>query len=114
MSTAYFKNRRRRLVDKSPYCHWCNRPVFEYPHVRGRKVPDDAATVDHLVSRYWGKRPNVFGRQKTLVLACFQCNGLRSKQETASISKWRLWFRAKSFPGRLSFINRFLKGFNRK
>jgi len=73
-----------RLHAKDPKCHWCKRETIltNVPEIKGKPNPL-MATVDHLVSRYhperWVKKEDQEPRR---VLACFECNNRRSKEET--------------------------------
>ena len=93
MSNRKLKLRMWRNDDR---CHWCKRPtkLLNIPEISGRADPL-MATVDHLVSRYsthrWVKR------EKTKVLACYECNKKREVQETASLSKEEMRKRSKGF-----------------
>ena len=75
------KRQRRRLYEQNPYCHWCQRKLqlIEKP---GGKLPDDAATIDHLRSRYDPLRQVPATRNECRrVLACFRCNFERGRKE---------------------------------
>lgn len=93
MATGYFKGRRKRLMDKDPHCYWCGIEVIYYPLKKHERMPENYATLDHLKSKYNGKRPDVHMKQKTLVLACSKCNLLRCKLETKALKGIRLWHR---------------------
>lgn len=73
-----------RLHAKDPKCHWCKRETVltNVPEIKG--MPDPLmATIDHLVSRYhperWVKKNPEEPRR---VLACFECNQRRCREET--------------------------------
>jgi len=64
----------------------------------GQSLPPNAATVEHIVSRYclhrWvHKKPG----QVRKVLACYQCNHGRSIQETLCLSRKEVLERSKGF-----------------
>jgi hypothetical protein len=53
------------------------------------------ATIDHLVSRYHPER--WVTRETTKVLACYECNSRRAREETANLPKEELYRRGKGF-----------------
>lgn len=65
MSSEYFRKRRIRLLEKDPNCHWCRRPL-KLPEKKptGGTLPDDYPTIDHLKSRFWGKRKRCRNEKK--------------------------------------------------
>ena len=108
--SAYKRKRRKRLFDRHPFCYWCGVILIE-DYSEGTRL-DNAATLDHLRSKFWGKRPNVFGKERTMVLACNKCNLERSRKEQDFIRKWmpwKLWIMGKSFPWPLRFLNKLLR-----
>lgn len=109
----YFAKRRAKMMMKHPYCYWCGIRVVHHKLNPHQRMPDNFATIDHLISKYYGKRPNVYGKEKTLVLACNKCNFERCKKETESLPRWKLWFKSKSFPRYLFFMKWFVRS-NRK
>lgn len=72
---------RLALWQVNPNCSWCGRRTRLITSPDGI-LPDDAATVDHVISQYQrsAKTPT------RVVLACHGCNQKRCDQETASIS----------------------------
>jgi len=93
----YFTKRRRRLMEKDPHCYWCRKPLKLYAHFRGGRLPDDYPTIDHLKSKFFGQRPDVFMKEYTLVIACSTCNNARSKKELKE-NRWRQCWKSASFP----------------
>lgn len=65
---------------------------------KGQSLPDNAATLEHLVSRYsifrWKRKRK--GEQRK-VLACYRCNHNRSIQETLCLSRAEILRRSKGF-----------------
>lgn len=61
-----------------PYCFWCGRMVRQVTLKPGQPVPDDAATIDHALSKNNGRLP--IGRW---LLACRRCNQERNWIEVA-------------------------------
>jgi hypothetical protein len=65
---------------------------------KGQTLPHNAATIEHLVSRYtpnrWKKKKK--GEQRK-VLACYKCNHERSRQETLCLSREEVLKRSKGF-----------------
>lgn len=76
-----------RLFAKDPHCYWCKRETIltNVPEIKGKPNPL-MATIDHLVSRYHPERwvQKNEGEQRR-VLACFECNNRRSKEETEQL-----------------------------
>ena len=108
-SNNWWKNRRQRLMEIDPHCHWCGVEVVYYPLKNGEKVPDNYATFDHITSRLNGKRPNVFMKKRTMVLSCYKCNGERASREIASVPKFWLWYKANSYPLRWRWAKRYIQ-----
>lgn len=81
-------SRREKLWNRDPHCFWCGREtrLCENGGVN-RKLPDDAATVDHIRSRLSPnrKQPNDRPGWHTgiTVLACYRCNNVRGRHEIA-------------------------------
>lgn len=107
-----------------PFCFWCRRPLTDYPdyfmwhNARYRKkhgikedrMPDDYPTIDHLKSKFFGPRPDVNYKQKTLVLACPPCNLARSQEELRK--HWlRQHWKSGSFPTPFKWFGYALKAF---
>lgn len=81
------KTRRNRLFAEDPHCYWCGRELVKPPgpSVGGGKCPDNAATLDHLISRLDPRRtePQPRNAPPRTVLSCYACNELRGFAETA-------------------------------
>ncbi len=108
-SSKYFSKRRRYLIAKDPHCFWCGRLVKEYPLIkRHQKIPNDSATIDHLASRFSGKRKEVHFKEKTLVLACRVCNNERQKLECKK-NIWKTRWKSGAFPKGLKWLGKLLK-----
>lgn len=73
--------RQRTLLwrQQNGLCHWCNQPT-RLLKLNGGKVPDDAATIDHLDSRLNPERGKHKGELRH-VMACSKCNQQRARQE---------------------------------
>lgn len=76
------KEMRRKRWEKNPHCYWCGIPTIWYDR-NGGKQPDNAATLDHIRSRYVPMRAQQDGQWKNgiIVLACHKCNQDRCTQE---------------------------------
>ena len=85
-----------KLHQADPRCHWCKRITIltNIPEIRGEPDPL-MATIDHLVSRYHPER--WVRRNMTKVLACYECNARRSREETESLSQAELARRGQGF-----------------
>lgn len=80
------KKRKFNLFKADPHCYWCGIEVKIYNVQRHQKHPDDEATVDHLVSRYYPeKRKNPEKNERRLVLSCRKCNMDRAEEEKKKI-----------------------------
>ena len=62
----------RRLLAESSICHWCEKPVVK--SYEPGSCADNAATVDHVVSRAEGGADTYANS----VLACYRCNQNRA------------------------------------
>ncbi len=108
---GYFRKRRERLMREDPHCHWCGKALTLYPDYgkHGFKaMPHDYPTIDHLVSAFMGPRQNVKMNERTLVLACPQCNNARNVAETKR-HIWRTRWKSASFPFPLRWVGALLK-----
>lgn len=90
-----------KLFAENNKCYYCNCQMIltnikKIPH--GQTLPPNAATIEHIISRYhlhrWVKRKR---GQKRKVLACYQCNHGRSTQETLCLSRMEILERSKGF-----------------
>lgn len=82
MPRAYRKLKLRYL-EIFRRCYWCKRLCKDYPLIAPHsKLPDDAATIDHVISRYKRKK----GDHVRKVLACNKCNQDRSEKETKELN----------------------------
>ena len=97
---SYLRRRRRYLFDKDPHCHWCGCTLVKWEVAKNKtRPPLNAATIDHLRSKLFGKRPDVRKKAKTLVLACWKCNAERSRKENTSIIlRPLIWWKSGAFP----------------
>lgn len=87
---------KEKLYQTDPRCHWCRR-VTKLTNIPAIQGPPDPlmATIDHLVSRYhphrWVKRV------VTRVLACYECNARRARDETLALSREEIVRRSRGF-----------------
>ena len=66
-----------------------------FPQLKGVPLPDNAATIDHIISKTEGRKSN--GGPK--VLACKKCNQLRGDTTVKQFkTKYQIWLAANSFP----------------
>lgn len=95
------RNLKLRLFEINQNCYYCGcrmilTNIKNIP--KGQELPDNAATLEHLVSRYnihrWKKKKK--GEQRK-VLACYKCNHDRSSQETLCLSRAEILKRSKGF-----------------
>ena len=90
-----------RLYEANPHCYYCGQKMIltniqNIP--KGQSLPENAATLEHLVSRYtihrWKKKKKTEQRK---VLACYKCNHGRSVLETLCLSRAEILRRSKGF-----------------
>ncbi len=76
------RSRKLRLFKRDPHCYYCGVEVREIVVPRGKKIPDDMATVEHLYSKLDYRRhdPND-GKEERTVLACYKCNSEKGKEQ---------------------------------
>lgn len=92
MSTE-IRLQRERWFKEHPYCYWCKCQLvlIDTSSYRGR-VPDNAATIDHLRPK---GHPNRRERNRfhlwRRVLACWKCNNDRDREFTRRRSLEELW-----------------------
>jgi 5-methylcytosine-specific restriction endonuclease McrA len=89
------KKRKLKLFALNPHCHWCGKLTRLYKHNQHKKTPLDAATLDHLRSRYNPERLIPSPDKEQTVLACWECNHKRGEQETKETPPEELHRRSK-------------------
>jgi hypothetical protein len=112
--SSYYKKRRTRLLEKDPFCYWCRKPLVLIqlpPNLKG-PIPDNFPTIEHLNSRFLGKRPKADFKTKTLVLACPPCNFERGRLEVAK-HPFRQHWKSSSFPPPFEWLGWPLKRYRR-
>lgn len=67
------------LVERFKVCYFCKIKVVVYELEKGQPVPDDMATIEHLIPRTHGqrKRHQIVAK----VLACRKCNHDRNIEQ---------------------------------
>lgn len=76
------------LMKKFGVCYWCGIQLIHYKRDEskiGKKDPPNAATIDHLITR-WERKPNEIVPK---VLCCYKCNGERAKKDEKKFLKSR-------------------------
>lgn len=90
-------HRRRNLFNEDPHCHWCHKLT----KLNG-KHNGDLATIDHLYSKFHPYRntPEYLNahNDSLTVLACYDCNQLRSIKEHLEHPKHFFWARSNGYP----------------
>lgn len=87
------KHKRDRLMRKqSGLCYYCRCKMIVMPPTHRGRLPDDAATIEHLDDRYSPERGKHFGEYR-IVLACNRCNNERNKARekevgAAELTRW--------------------------
>lgn len=72
------------LLQEFGICFWCGIVVKDYGlPPNNEDNPPDAATIDHLVSRFY--RGN--GEFSDRVLACYHCNQKRAQEENRRLTR---------------------------
>lgn len=80
------RKRRQILFDRDPHCHWCGVLTVWYSQpTKHEEMPNNAATLDHLYSRFNPERITPIDNVERTVLACLECNRRRSVEEEAKI-----------------------------
>lgn len=94
------RQRLKYLKERVKRCWYCKTKLVYYPLKKGESIPDNYATIEHLNSKlqYPDGRPKIWGKKRTLVVACFKCNNERGKKENSQLSKEELWERSGSYP----------------
>lgn len=85
---------RERLWKENPHCHWCGQLTILLPqevwlrNAKGSKrerrirIPDLAATIDHIYSKWDVRRSrSLMPGERRHVLACFRCNVNRGRAD---------------------------------
>lgn len=74
---------------KNPHCHWCKRmTILSSAEMGSRKLPRNAATLDHVYTRKDARRTS--DNKNQVVLACYDCNqrrGYRPFEEFTTVAK---------------------------
>lgn len=86
------KEIRKLLFDLDPHCYWCG-CLTKWIDKNGGTFPMDAATIDHVYSKYTQEERRATGNPK--VLACWKCNNERSQKETDALDREELRLRSK-------------------
>jgi hypothetical protein len=85
------------LWQVNPYCYYCN-CLTVLTNIQSGIIPDNAATIEHLISRLdpkrWTKRNSGEVRK---VLACWKCNREQSYKEMARLTKEEIALRSNGF-----------------
>lgn len=113
----YLAKRRIRLMEKHPFCHWCNRPLKLYPDYpekyQNKPMPEDYPTIDHLNSKTGlKKRPDPKMKARTLVLSCPSCNNNRAKKEMQT-NIWVTRWKSCAFPYYLKWFEKLLRWYRK-
>jgi hypothetical protein len=69
-----------KLYKKDCHCYWCGVETNDYYICQGKKLPDDAATIDHLYPKGDIRRLiyELNNLPQPVVLSCYKCNTERS------------------------------------
>jgi len=81
--TGSYRPLKLALIKEFKKCYWCGVEVIDFIRKLGERTPYNAATVDHLVSRYFRKKGEVVIK----VLACDRCNQKRANKENKQLGK---------------------------
>jgi len=92
------RKRKLKLFSRSPFCHWCGIETIVWKPKRHARIPDNAATVDHLYTRFdWMKGKTEPGVEAT-VLSCNKCNFERGAARQLTEGIYELRRRSGRFP----------------
>ena len=80
-------------MEQDPHCYWCGRRVYIHKPEWRKKIPDNAATIDHLRTRFCSER-GVWTNTPQTVLSCRKCNQSRCEEEVKLIPIEILWQRS--------------------
>ena len=86
------QRRKSNLMKEDPHCFYCRREVFIFPHVDGKRVPNNQATLDHIEDRVYRIDRPIIG--ENTVLACFKCNGERNRYRQMDPKAEIIWKRS--------------------
>lgn len=101
------QRRKINLMAKHPYCYWCGRKLSFNGIIRGGKLPPDYPTIDHIQTRFSGKRKEL-AEEGLRVLSCSECNFERSNKELKQ-SPFKQKWKSASFGRSLTLLNWFLR-----
>lgn len=63
------------LFRQNPHCHYCGvLTVLHPPNPKNKYLPDNLATIEHLVTRFDPHRQQHQAGERRLVNACRKCN----------------------------------------
>ena len=92
MGTKVKAKIRRRLWESNPHCIWCKQPTIWWTPSDGGNMPDNAATIEHLLSRFNPIRYLLPRYPKDLMaIACNRCNNDRGAREDISFRSKVNW-----------------------
>lgn len=90
-----------KLFKESDRCYYCNCQMIltNVSNIKsGQSLPDNAATIEHLISRL---EPSRFVKKKKgtrrKVLACYKCNHSKSVLETLCLSRAEILKRSRGY-----------------
>lgn len=90
-TNVHLRWQRQKLHQYDPRCYYCGR-VTRLLETNGGHIPDDAATIEHLDSRYSDERGKHSGEYRR-VLACRKCNNERSSPKAHGMAIQEIWER---------------------
>ena len=83
---------RRRLWEANPHCHYCGIETIWHSSKHNETLPDNAATIDHVISRLDPRRYLLpYYPSSLFVLACSRCNHERGAREDTSLRQKVQW-----------------------
>lgn len=97
------KSRKIRLFHRNPRCYYCGVIVRIVNVPKGKRIPDDMATLEHLYSRLdYRRHDKNDGKTERTVLSCHKCNQERAKEQDQLLTIEEKWQRSGSYP---NYIN---------
>src|SRR5688572_27785009 len=88
-NSSKFRKQLLQMWNENPHCHWCGK----FTTLEGRtenKLTSETATLDHLYSRLDPRRKEINRTmEKRRLLACYECNQRRCREEMDAVKAER-------------------------
>jgi 5-methylcytosine-specific restriction endonuclease McrA len=91
-NTKRLRRIRKRLWDQDKRCHYCKEETVWWVKEGKEKMPPNAATLDHIISRLNPVRHTLpYYPSSLIVLACNKCNNERGAREDITLRSKVNW-----------------------